>query len=217
MKKLIFISIVLSLVAVATTSRASTIMPPPPGSGLRPINPPILESPEGENQYPSVSGNIVRSGYTYKYRNDIIGNVEAPSRVELYNASNKYVDVEWGYTDGTKATFEELMGQVPSSEYITDNSSQTIGQTLAMVDEQFTSQQKNTLRGKSMIVSIRFNPSTGRIVDVYFSFLRDSPFVNIPVETYRNIELALKQNFTVTMTAKGKRLRYMMLFWEQEF
>ena len=169
------------------------------------------------NHYPGITGTISKSGYSYKYRNAKISGVEATSLLELYNAVTSYLDVKWAYKDGSNMSIHKALGDDSSNNPDFSNSSQSIAQTLAMVDGCFTSQQKSTLRGKSMGISIRINPATGRIADVYFDFFRDSPFANIPVETYRSIELALKQSLTLTVTNEGRRLNYIELTWTQEF
>lgn len=86
-----------------------------------------------------------------------------------------------------------------------------------MVDGLFTPQQRATLTEESMFIELKIYPDTGMIADVYFNFQRNGPFVNIPVETYRTVELALKQNLTFTVTAKGRTYNYLQLFWSQEF
>jgi hypothetical protein len=207
MKKTIFISIILSLCATAAMAQSAKHTTP---------GPVIIDDPIPTDYYPGTTGTITRSGYTYKYRNAKIENTEIPVMIELYNVANPYFDVKRGHKDGTPLTYEELMGEIPGSEYVS-NSSQTIAQTLAMVNNCFTAQQKTMLKDKTMIIELRTDPSTGKVADVYFSFFRNYPFVNIPVETYRSIELALKQNFTVTVTARGRKMNYLQLVWEQEF
>ncbi len=174
-----------------------------------------FDIPEGSNQYPYTTGTITKLGYTYKYRNYKFIDVEVPLVLELYNAANPYLDVEWKHKDGSALTPEEKLGK--RNDVYFSHSSQTVDQTLAMVNGLFTSEQKTMLKGKLMMIFLRIDSSTGKIADVYFSFRRDYPFVNIPVETYRSIELALKQNFTFTTTAQGRKMNYLQLFWEQEF
>jgi len=188
MKKTI-ISIIVSLV-VAATAQAQT------------------------NHYPKASGIITKSGYSYKYRNEKLdAETEDPYMLELYNAANRYVDVEDGYKDGTE--FSTFFGEGRPDDF--SSASQTVRQTMATVDGCFTSQQKTMLKGKLMFITVRFDSSTGKLTDVYFTFPRDEPFMNIPVETYRAIEIALKQNFSITPTAEGRRLKYIQKFWTQRF
>jgi hypothetical protein len=177
------------------------------------IDEPTVQEPT--NYYPNTSGTLTRSGYTYKYRNYKAGNVEVTGMIELYNAANPYLDVKWGYKDGTQMSFEKAMGKTNIPEFT--ESSQTIAETLAMVKECFSTYQKTLLRGKSMGITVRFDSSIGTIADVYFDFFRDDTFVNIPVETYRSVELALKQNLTITVTDEGRRMSYILLYWNQEF
>ena len=168
------------------------------------------------NHYPGATGTISRSGYSYKYRNGIISGVEITNRVEIYNAANTYLDVKWGHKDGSALTEGESLGYYQDSYYFS-YSSKTHDQLRALVDGCFTSQQKVFLRASTMIVQARLNPMTGRVVDVYFSFRRDYPLVNIPVETFRSIELALKQQLTITATAEGRKFNYFEYIWQQNF
>jgi hypothetical protein len=212
MKKIIFSSLILSLIATAAIAQD-----PKPKSRNTPSQQTIDESTvqEPTNYYPNTSGTITMSGYTYKYRPLNLSGIELNDNIELYNAANTYLDVKWGYKDGTPMSAEKQLGKDNTPDFTTG--SQTIAETLAMVKGLFSTYQKTLLRGKSMIIRVRFNPSTGKIEDIYFSFFRDSPFVNIPIETYRSVELALKQNLTITVTDEGRRLNYISLFWSQKF
>lgn len=168
------------------------------------------------NQYPGATGTISKSGYAYKYRN--APGFDGPGTsvlLELYNSASTYLDVEWAYADGTGVPMAKLLGEDSTPDF--SSVSQTFNQTFAMVNGCFTSQQKSLLNGKRMIINVRFNPATGRVADVSFTFFRDEPFANIPVETYRSIELALKEELTITATAEGRRLNYIEFVWEQEF
>jgi hypothetical protein len=212
MKKIIFLS--LAMILIASTSVAQDV------KAKRQSDPivPVIEEPttqESTNYYPNTSGTITMSGYTYKYRNDRVGEVEVSSRIELYNVASSFLDVKWGYKDGASMSFEKQMGKDNTPDFT--SASQTIAQTLEMVKGLFSTSEKNLLRGKSMLITVRFNSSTGTIADVYFDFFRDSPFVNISVETYRSVELALKQNLTIAVTDEGRRLNYISLFWSQKF
>jgi hypothetical protein len=215
MKKIIYITIILSLLATTAMAQDKSS-----ANALTPPETTPITGPGGANYYPETSGTITKSGYTYKYRNpkytgiEYTG-IELSSSVELYNATNSFLDVEWAYKDGSPLPGEKILGKVKTHDFTA--ASQTIGQTWAMVDGVFTTSQKNMLAGKSMIISVRFNPATGTISDVYFEFFRNDPFVSIPVETYRSVELALKQNLTITVTDDGRKLNYIQLFWEQEF
>ncbi len=169
------------------------------------------------NQYPGSTGTIVKSGYTYKYRNPRISGIEVPVGVELYNAAcTTYLDVKRAHKDGSKLSEGEALGYHKDSYYFS-YSSKTYDQLRALVDGCFTSLQKNALKNSRMLVQARLDPMTGIVKDVYFGFRRDYPLVNIPVETFRSIELAIKQQLTITATAAGKKFIYLEFDWEQEF
>jgi hypothetical protein len=170
--------------------------------------------PGTTNYYPNTTGTITQSGYTYKYRNlKLAGGIVLSDHVELYNATNSFLDVEWVYKDGAPLP---LLPEDNTNTDFTD-SSQSVRETIDMIKSCFSTYQKTLLRGKSMGITVRLDPSSGKIADVYFDFFRDSPFVNIPVETYRSVELALKQNLTITVTDEGRRLNYIELYWSQKF
>lgn len=170
------------------------------------------------NYYPNASGVISKSGYTYKYRNGIIADVEAPSTIDLYNASTAYLDMKWQHKDGTPLTAREAQG-AERDPYYFSYSSMNYDQLRSLVAGYFTSQQKATLgaKGNSMIITARINPDTGKVADVYFFWSRNELFMNIPVETFRSIELAIKQRLTITSTAAGRRFNYCEFIWEQKF
>jgi len=167
------------------------------------------------NYYPNPPGTITRDGYTYKYRlkrgwMEII--TPTSGFIELYNADNSYHGVKLEYRDGRELTFEMSLG----IKDIEDRNL-TRQQTQEMVNNLFSSQQRSMLKGYSMNIHLRINPDTGKILDVYFALLRADPFVYIPVETFRNIELALKRNLTFTVTEKGRELNFVGSSWTQIF
>jgi hypothetical protein len=168
------------------------------------------------NQYPNPSGTITKSGYTYKYRNGIISGVEVATRIELYNASSKFLDVPWTYKNGAQKSEGEALGYYQESYYY-NYRSQTYDQLRSIVAGLFTSQHKTMLKGSTMLVVALVDPSTGKVVDVYFSFRRSYPLMNIPVEIFRSIELAIKEKLTITATANGRKFNYLDFSWQQQF
>jgi hypothetical protein len=161
------------------------------------------------NYYPNTTGTNTKSGYTYKYRNMKLAGKDWPSHLKLYNADVRFLDKEIVYKDGT------LKPLRPPRPY--SGQSMTDEQVKTMIIGKFTFAQKATFGKGSLFVEGLVDTSTGRVVDVYFTFGRNSPFVNIPVETYRNIELAIKQQFTVTVSAEGLRWNYIHFSWSPDF
>jgi hypothetical protein len=132
------------------------------------------------NYYPNTAGTITKSGYTYKYGNFKLGSgTELPNDLKLYNADVRFLNKEIVYKDGT------LKPLRPPRPYSGQN--MTNEQVENMIIGKFTSTQKATLVGGFLWIEGLIDTSTGRVVDVYFTFGRDTPFVNIPVETYRSI------------------------------
>ncbi len=151
------------------------------------------------------------SDYIYKYRNRGVNS----NRIELYNAVTSYFDTEWGHKDGTPLTPEEAAG-LPFSYYYSYRS-HTTNELRAIVEACFTSEQKAAIKGNSLVIDAPVNPSTGKIEDVYFRFDKNSSFMNIPIETFRSIELTLKQKVTVKATSEGKKMNYFPFLWRQDF
>jgi hypothetical protein len=161
------------------------------------------------NQYPGETGTINKTGYTYKYRNYVMsGGQEIEEGIEIYNADNSYLDVEWGHKDGTKMSAGEALGDYGDDYYFSYSSMTTMDLKLFIELRHFTAQEVKNMRGSNMIVEIRVDPITGRVADVYFSFMRNSAFMNIPVETFRAIELDIKDQLTITSTTAGKKFNY---------
>jgi hypothetical protein len=213
MKKIIFSSLILSLVATAAIAQD-----PKPKSRNAPSQQTIDEPTEQQptNYYPNTSGTLTRSGYTYDYRTyKLPSGLELSQDIELYNTNVKYLDVEWDRKEG-EMTYTEASGHEPWSYYISYRS-QTLDQLRDIVAGCFTTYQKTLLRGNLMHVRALVDPDTGNVSDVYFIFDWNSPFVNIPVETYRSIELALKQKLTITATDAGRKFNYIDFMWRQDF
>ncbi|MDR2893930.1 MAG: DUF5043 domain-containing protein [Alistipes sp.] len=168
------------------------------------------------NYYPNTTGTIVKSEYTYNYRNPMwFGGVEEPTEILLYNADSRYLDTKFAYKDGSEMDVDTELG-LDFTDVYTDKSL-TERQIADMINACFSSQQRVALRDKHMYYEVRIDTSTGKVADVYFRFDRSGPLMNIPVETYRSIELALKKNLSVTLTAEGRRRNYIQRFWQHKF
>jgi len=168
------------------------------------------------NYYPNASGTITKSGYSYKYEYPkYAGGKDFTGMILLYNSSVSYHNVEYVNKNGAPLTEKEVFDGPISPLF--SGQSMTKSQLEVLVYRKFSSAQKTSLRGKSIIIGLRVDTSTGRVADVFFEFIRTEPFMNIPVETYRAVELALKQSFTVTVTAEGRKKNYIRLSWIQEF
>ncbi len=88
-------------------------------------------------------------------------------------------------------------------------------QMLSIVDEAFTMEQADVLRGTFMFIELRVSSITGELTDVYFSFASESPYANIPIEVFCNIERRMKNELLFEITDFGKSLTYSSLGWAQ--
>lgn len=154
--------------------------------------------------YPNTLGTINKGEYTYKYTLD-------NGRISLFNVNNKYIDCKWGFKDGSKMTEEVYFGRTPT--IVKDNWTKPLAYSI--VNDAFSIDQKSLIKGNSLMTEINIDPITGNI-DVTFSFLDNTAYRNIPIETYRKIEVALKEKIQFTMTDIGKKLNYGIVVWSQE-
>lgn len=140
-------------------------------------------------------------GTDYTYRCKKLGKF-----IKLYNDSNKYVDSGLRYKDSSRVTDMDILSgetQVVEEDTMMYHFSEIIAENFTPLQiQQFNNFSDNNLRNLS--TSMFFNPDTGRIIEVKFSFDERSPLAEIPVNIYRNIELALKQRIRITFNDIGK-------------
>ena len=150
-----------------------------------------------QNYYPGESGVVKGDGYVYEYE-PFLGGV-----IELYNSDSRFVGEEMTYDGSTLYT----------------SLSVTNDEMMALVADQFSDEQKSMLAKHKLIIELRVDPQTGRVADVIFSFFNAPviPFTRIPVDVYRRVELALKENMIFTPTAESRRMNYFSFVWPQQF
>jgi len=163
------------------------------------------------NYYPGSAGTIAKSGYTYKYRDLRIGAISEDGSIQLYNADVTYLDKDVANRDGKPIDIKAAIAGTTPPSYSARSMTRVQGEDL--IRSFFTSQQKAILKGDSFWVETFVDTSTGKVADVLFSFRKSQSYMNIPIETYRAIELALKQKFTVTVTAEGRKKNYIRFSW----
>lgn len=159
------------------------------------------------NYYPNSSGTISMNGYTYKY--DTYFGLK-----RVYNITNQFMDVEWKYKDGSEVDKNVFFGNIPTIDNANDNWTKPIAYSI--VNNAFTPQQKEKAKGVKLSIDLNLDTASGKIIDVFFTFSDEDPYINIPVETYRAIELELKKKLYFVMTDVGKKLNYGIVSWSQE-
>ena len=157
-----------------------------------------------QNYYPGESGIVEGDGYVYEYGH-FLGKM-----IDLYNSDNRFVGEEMTYDGSTK---------IPEGTRLYTSLSVTNDEMMALVADQFSDEQKSMLAKNKLLIKLRVDPQTGRVADVIFSFANVSivPFTRIPIDVYRRVELALKENMIFTPTAESRRMNYFSFVWPQQF
>ena len=86
---------------------------------------------------------------------------------------------------------------------------------LSIVDNAFTMEQADSLKGYYMFIALRVSSTTGEPTDVYFHFVKTTPYEDIPIEVFRSIEQRMKRELHFEITDFGKSLTYSSLGWAQ--
>lgn len=82
-----------------------------------------------------------------------------------------------------------------------------------IVNNAFSAEQVEMLDGKEFSILFDISSVSGHITDVYFNFFTFSPYVNIPVDVFRQMEVEFKSNIVFELTDEGKKLTYCGMFW----
>ena len=78
-----------------------------------------------------------------------------------------------------------------------------------IINNAFTVDQRQQLKGKILRVQISVDSTTGRLVDVEFTFLETTPLNDFPLSFWRNLELKLKESIYLKPSDYGKRMNYL--------
>lgn len=138
---------------------------------------------------------------------------------ETVNEGSVYLYREGGRDRKEEPTY--LNGEeVPAEVYLTDEGCFSVQpnalqaqQMLSIVDNAFTTEQADSLRGWYMFIELRVSSITGDIEDVIFHFATTTPYEKIPIEVFRNIERKMKSELHFEITNFGKSLTYSSLGW----
>ena len=149
------------------------------------------------------------SGYTYQCDVDkTIGGM-----VTLYNKDNIYTYEPLVFEDtGLDAGGSIFInGMKPLED---DNWTRQACRDIA--DRFFSFDERTRVQRQEYGITMIIDSSTGKVIEVEFRFMYNRPFATIPVSTYRQIELELKNNIWFTPTDDGKRMRFIMRGWRHE-
>jgi hypothetical protein len=151
----------------------------------------------------------VIEGDGFKYRCDI----DESERVTLYNANDKFTYTRLVNKDGSPIEAGARDGSIDLIEEETWSRSRSLG----IVDSAFPARERAWVKGELLLVTMIIDSSTGKVIEVNFEFLKNTPFQQVPLSVFRKIELDLKREIWFNMTPAGKKLNYCMLFWVHEF
>ena len=146
-------------------------------------------------------------GDGYAYQCD----VSSSTVVTLYNKENKLTYVDQIFKDtkeipGFKLGFVDVVGDI-----------WTRPKSFSIVNNAFTAEQKKRMKEFTIGITMYISPETGKVIEVNFTFSKVHPFATIPVSVYRKIEVELKKQIRFTPTKEGKRLNYLMRYWNHSF
>ena len=147
---------------------------------------------------------ILGEGYTYQCK------VSSTILVDLYNIEQQFVEKDQiNRNTGKYSSIKDAY--TPQLE----QDSWTRSKCFSIVRNAFSEEQKQRLKGQTLVISLYIHPDTGKVIDVLFSFTNRENFATIPISVYRKIELELKKNIWFTPTEHGKQFNYILLWWEQ--
>lgn len=158
----------------------------------------------GQN-FNSVVTELEGNGYVYSKNV-----VEETLMVTLYNKDNSFVNTPMIYTETGESPL------INSQEIRLEDDEWTRLKCKSIVNNAFSEEEKQNVNNKTICISLYINSTTGKIADVEFSFLTISPFAEIPLSVYREIEVNLKKDVFFIPTETGKKLNYLYLYWMHE-
>ena len=150
---------------------------------------------------------FVKNGFTYQC--DVLHKLH----VTLYNKENKWTYENIIYKNTGKAYAPSIYEEKKLNP-IVDNEEMT-RKVLSIVDNAFTKDMAKKLGKEELLTTMYLDPNTGKVVEVCFIFTTFSPYAQIPLSVYRDIEVQLKENISYTPTSVGRQLNYIMLSWDQ--
>ena len=155
--------------------------------------------------YYTTTKTIAGNGYTYRCDIDSYGD-----DVTLYNINNQLTYTKWRYKNGEMPYFD--IQDVVEEGWTKPHS-------YSIVNNAFSTTEKAWIRaaGHSFNVEMIIDSNTGRVSEVYFTFPSTSRFQQIPLSTFRTIEVNLKSRIWFTLTVEGRKMVYCMRGWGHNF
>jgi len=141
------------------------------------------------------------NGYTYQADKADYG------IVTLYNKANQFTYAHYENKDGSPLKNIDLWGS------LIEDDDWTRQKSMSIVNNIFSVAEKQRVKGAKIGVIMSVDPSTGKVIEVDFSLYYNTPDSTIPVSTFHNLELALKDQIWFTPTEEGKKLKFFKISW----
>ena len=154
--------------------------------------------------YYDVTKTFNENGYSYQCDKASYG------IVTLYNKANQYTYSPYENKDGSS------LGNLDNLLPFIEPDNWTRQKCFSIVNDAFSPNEKQRVKGTKVDVSMTVNTSTGKVFEVDFRFYYSNPVATIPVSTYRNLELALKSQIWFSLTNSGKKLKFVQIGWMHE-
>ncbi len=151
----------------------------------------------GQIEIKEVITELQGDGYTYIHKWDESG------LITLYNKENIYTDVPVVFKD----TGESPPDYLSKDPVIEDGWSHD--KYVEIINDAFTIDQRQALKGRFLHILIFVDSTTGRLVDVKFTFLETTLLNDLPLSFWRNLELKLKESIYLKPSEYGKRMNYL--------
>lgn len=156
-------------------------------------------SMSAQASYYDTEKTFVEDGYTYQC-------IISYGKPIIYNERNELTDKEMTRKDGS------YWGTGISNEYrmaplLEDEAQQEIKYT-TILNNAFASEYKNRIEDDKLFVRMAIDADLGGILEVSFSFLKNSGYATIPVSVYRQIEVELKKHIQYPVTDNGKKMNF---------
>lgn len=157
------------------------------------------------NYYPSTK-TFYEDGYVYQCDLDETG------MITLYNKDNRFTYARYANRDGTRVSDDVLLGRVQ----LIEDDNWTRRKCGEIANNVFSSTERVNVANGEYFVRLIVNTFTGKVDEVFFSFMYNDPFITVPVSTFRELEMALKEKIWFTITPAGKKLKFIQRGWMQE-
>lgn len=157
------------------------------------------------NYYPTTK-TFYEDGYIYQC------NLDESGRVTLYNKNNRLTNSKYANKDGTPVSSDVLLGKVQ----LIEDDNWTRRKSGEIADNIFSANERVRVANKEYSVRMIIDTSTGKVNEVFFSFMFNGPFITVPVSTFRKLELELKDKIWFTISPEGKKLKFILVAWRQE-